>query len=196
MALDFRNIYGSGLQNLLTWRNRYSTSEYPEKVVTNIFYRKFTMEAMWHTIITSFDDEKWSDWNVGFAQLRQEYSQTATLKILPKLDGLATDTSISVGSTGYRYFKDLVETARMGHQKNLEEIEFRYLYYLLTDESILIWSALGGTGKSMVDAVALLTGVVFEFNSELNYLTIEETLGHYGVSPYLNKHYKPLPPNV
>lgn len=51
MRIDLTNPYNEGYNNLKTWRTRYSKSEYSSKVVTNIFYRQYTMQSIWDTQI-------------------------------------------------------------------------------------------------------------------------------------------------
>ena len=44
MKLDLKNSLKEGNDLLSNWKNKYSKTEYPEKIVLNIFYRKYTME--------------------------------------------------------------------------------------------------------------------------------------------------------
>lgn len=104
------------MNNLLTWRNRYSKSEYPEKVVLNIFYRKYTMELMFPDIVGCFENEssgkpkvKWSDFNEGFQKLKTIYGSTATSKTHPVLMNLLAQQEKNVGNTNYGIFARLQE---------------------------------------------------------------------------------------
>jgi hypothetical protein len=54
VMVDLSNLYITGLGMLQTWRGRYSLEEYPEKVLLNIFYRKYTTDFMWNDIENCF----------------------------------------------------------------------------------------------------------------------------------------------
>ena len=51
--IDFSVFYEEGLKNLQTWKTRYSTDEYPEKVALNIFYRRMAMKRAWSQILAT-----------------------------------------------------------------------------------------------------------------------------------------------
>lgn len=46
MNIDLTSTFKDARQLLNTWQNRYSSAEYPQKVIMNIFYRKYTIEKM------------------------------------------------------------------------------------------------------------------------------------------------------
>ena len=54
MRIDLRNQLAEGMNNLQAWRSRYSKSEYGEKVLLNVFYRKYSTLFMWDKIQNSF----------------------------------------------------------------------------------------------------------------------------------------------
>jgi hypothetical protein len=177
---------------LINWRNRYSKIEYPEKVVINIFYRKVTMEILFNAFLNSFEIQevselrfKWDNYEEGFRFFSNAYSKTAiekTQNILPII--LKDRADAFFGNIKYETFNPLIKKAAQGDSKELENIEFNYLYYFLTDQSILFWSALGGTGLSKIDAIYKMTGVLIETPVN-NYAQIEEVLGKFFVAPYL-----------
>ena len=203
MRIDLRHTLNDGVNNLLTWRNRYSLSEYPEKIAINIFYKKYTMEFIFPKIIDSFETDfsgnpkvKWKDFNEGVEKLKTTYGSTAISKTQPILLNLLSNTERNVGNTNYGIFETLISDAKNGNRAKLEEIEYAYLYYLLTDECILLWSALGGTGLTKIDAISKMSGLIIETNEIISYQQIEQILGLYCTSVYLKDNYKPLPPNV
>lgn len=200
MRLDLRHQLQQGTERLLGWRNKYSKKEYPEKVALNVFYRKYTMDFMWDEIDSCFSTNwlgkqqaKWNDLNVGYQKLVDIYSETATSKTNPILMSLLNDHSKRVANTTYGGFLPLVKGTQEGNDKQREELEYTYLYHLLTDESILIWAAIGGTGKSKIDAIGQLTGLVLETDKINNYALIDQILGQFCSAAYLHKNYRPLP---
>jgi hypothetical protein len=203
MRTDLRHPLTEGTNNLLTWRNRYSKTEYPEKVVLNIFYRKYTVEFMFQEILGCFEKDafgkpktKWNDFNIGFSKLKSIYSDTAISKTQPVLLSLLTNKEKNVGNTNYGIFSPLISAAKSGDKAKLEEIEYSYLYYFLTDECVLLWGAIGGTGQTKIDAIGKLSGVLLEVQDINAYAPIEQILGQFCAAAYLNDTYKPLPPNV
>ncbi|KAA6335140.1 hypothetical protein EZS27_016596 [termite gut metagenome] len=202
MAVDLRHPFNEGMNLLLTWRNRYSKVEYGEKVLMNIFYRKYTMEFMWNEIDNSFQKKifggrkvLWNDFNQGFQKLKSSYQQNAVSKTQPVLMNLLTEQSQrKVGTISYASYKDRIIGARQGNKNDIEEIEYAYLYYLLTDESILLWGAFGGTGLSKIEAIGKMTGLVIETEELNSYDKIDNMLSQLCVAPYLHKIYNPLPP--
>ncbi|GAB1395876.1 hypothetical protein MASR1M65_06530 [Saprospiraceae bacterium] len=203
MRTDLRHSLNEGMNNLLTWRNRYSKSEYPEKVVLNIFYRKYTMEFMFPEIVGCFENNlfgkpkvKWNDFNEGFSKLKNSYGSTAMSKTQPVLLSLLTNKERNVGNTNYGIFSPLIAAAKSGNHAKLEEIEYAYLYYLLTDECVLLWGAFGGTGMTKIETIGKLSGVIIEVEDIKTYAPIEQILGQFCAAAYLKDNYKPLPPNV
>lgn len=202
MRIDLKNSYSEGINNLSTWRNRYSKSEYPEKVLLNLFYRKYTMEFIWSEIINCFQKKLmggnkvlWNDFNEGFQKLKSIYQQTATSKTQPVLlQFLSEQSQRKVGGLTYAEYSQKIVGAKSGNREDLEEIEFAYLYYLLTDECVLLWGAFGGTGKNKIDSIGQISGMIIETDEIKSYAQIESILGRLCASSYLNDVYSPLPP--
>ena len=139
---------------------------------------------------------KWNDFNEGFQKLKASYGSTAVSKTQPVLLNLLADTQRNVGNTNYGIFTPLISEAKDGNNAKLEEIEYAYLYYLLTDECILLWGAFGGTGLSKLDAIGKMSGVIIKTEEIKTYGQVEQVLGQLCAAAYLKEHYKALPPNV
>jgi len=156
---------------------------------------------MWSEIDNSFQrtmfgkkNVLWNDFNQGFQILKTSYQENA-LKIQPILTKLlAEQTERKVGTISYSDYSQRIIGARQGSKKDIEEIEYAYLYFFLTDESILLWSAFGGTGLSKIEAIGQMTGYLIEVDELDSYTKIESVLGQLCAAPYLHKVYNPLPP--
>lgn len=196
MRIDLRHSFNEGMNNLSTWRNRYSFHDYPEKVLINVFYRKYSMLFMWDEIQKCFNNgQLWSDFNTGFQKLKQTYQQTAISKTQPVLLQFLTESpEKQIGSTSFSSYTEKIAGSRQGNNQDLEEIEYSYLYYLLTDECVLLWAAFGGTGIDQIKAIGQLSGLIIETPEINSYEQIEGILGRLCASAYLNKVYNPLPP--
>ena len=138
----------------------------------------------------------WNDFNEGFQKLKTTYSSTAISKTQPVLLNLLTNSQRNVGNTNYGIFEPLISEAKSGNKAKLEEIEYAYLYYLLTDECILLWGAFGGTGLSKLDAIGKMSGVIIETEEIKTYGQIEKVLGQLCAAAYLKENYKALPQNI
>lgn len=199
MGLDISVLYNEGLSNLNTWRNRYSKTEYAEKVVLNIFYRKYTIEFMFPQIMKCFDNStltkgavKWNDFNAGFVKMKEIYSSTAGSETHPVLLDLLNDHKRVVGNVTYGSFLPVILESRNQNYSKVEETEFSYLYYFLIDELILLWAAFGGTGMTQIDSISLLSGVILKDEKIVSYNRIEQILGQLYVVSYLDQNYKAL----
>jgi len=195
MRIDLRNLLAEGMNNLQAWRSRYSKSEYGEKVLLNVFYRKYSTFFMWNKIQNSFNGNVlWNDFNIGFREMTNFYQNQAmqTQPILLQL--LSEKRENIVGSVTYAGFADKIKGAKQGKNADIEEIEFTYLHYLLNDQLILIWSAFGGTGLSKIDALAQMSGVIIAETDLSEYGKVENIIGQLCTGPYLHENYNPLPP--
>jgi hypothetical protein len=195
MRIDLRNQLAEGMNNLQAWRSRYSKSEYGEKVLLNVFYRKYSTFFMWDKIQNSFNGNVlWNDFNIGFREMMNLYQNQAvqTQPILLKL--LSEKSNNPVGSVTYAGFADKIRGAKQGKNNDIEEIEFTYLHYLLNDQLILMWSAFGGTGLSKIDALAQMSGVIIAETDMSEYGKVENIIGQLCTGPYLHENYNPLPP--
>lgn len=201
MRIDLRNQLAEGINNLQAWRNRYSKAEYGEKVLLNVFYRKYSTHFMWDKIQNSFQTKMfggnkvlWNDFNEGFREMMNLYENQST-KTQPILLQLLSEKSANmVGSVSYAGFADKISGAKQGNNADIEEIEFTYLHYLLNDQLILMWSAFGGTGLSKIDALAQMSGVIIAETDMTEYGTVENIIGQLCTGPYLKENYNPLPP--
>ena len=143
MRIDLRNQLAEGMNNLQAWRNRYSETEYGEKVLLNVFYRKYSTYYMWDKIQNSFRPKMfggnkvlWKNFNEGFQEMMNLYQNqsTKTQPILLKL--LSEKSDKMVGNVSYSGFADKIRGATKGNNVDIEEIEFTYLHYLLNDQLI------------------------------------------------------------
>lgn len=201
MRIDLRHQFEEGINNLQNWRGRYSETEYAEKVLLNVFYRKYSTLFMWDKIQNSFQKKifggnkvLWNNFNDGLREMMSLY-QNQSQKTQPVLMQLLSEqTSKKVGSISYSDYASKIIAAKQGSNSDVEEIEFTYLHYLLNDQLILMWSAFGGTGLSKIDALAQMSGIVIAETDMTDYATVENIIGQLCTGPYLHQNYNALPP--
>jgi hypothetical protein len=198
--LDLTSFYQEGINYLHQWRNRYSKSEYPYKVVVNIFYRKYHMVAMWNDVIDCYKNNifgkqkaKWNDYNVGFQKLLDIYS-SKTILVNPGFETkLQNDSAKEIGDTRFDNFRQNIANSQRRSAQDLESIEFAYLYYKLTDQVILYLAAMCGTGMKPMDAMAQICQLIFKVDLT-NYSLCVVALGRGCVAPWMHNNYIPLNP--
>ncbi|MBW6537329.1 MAG: hypothetical protein K0B11_20140 [Mariniphaga sp.] len=194
MRTDLSKQYDEAISNLNLWRNRYSKSEYPEKVVQNIFYGNITMEILCGDVSEYFDGMlAQMNFEDSFKLIEDSYSKIAVEKsqrLLPVI--LKERANFPVGNIKFETFVPQIKKGSMGDNSEIEDIEFTYVYFFLSNITVRLWCALGITGKNRIDAISKLSGVVIEALEIKTYAQIENILGKLVVAPYLNNRYVPL----
>lgn len=198
MRIDLTNTFNEGMNNLNTWRNRYSKSEYPSKIVLNIFFRQYTMNSIWESQIdSSFSKFKntETDTLIAFRQLELEYSHASRQFTIGNTLIDLMNQSKDVGGLNYKNIIPLINRGQNGDNKAIEELEFTYLHYLLRNKVTLMWAAYGRNGFSKIDAIAQVTGAVIEYNQPINYAGILQLFSQLGVAQTMQELYTPLNPS-
>jgi|TARA_B110000967_G_scaffold207508_1_gene257066 hypothetical protein len=195
MRIDLTNPFNEGMNNLYSWRNRYSKSEYPSKIVLNIFYRQHTMNSIWESQIdSSFNKFKNSETDklTAFRKLELEYSNASKKFTVGNTLIDLMNQQKDVGGLNYKNNIPLINSGRSGDNKAIEELEFTYLHYLLRNKATLMWAAFGRKGFSKIDAIAQVTGAVIEYNQPIDYAVILDIFSQLGVAQSMQKLYTPL----
>jgi len=195
MRIDLKHSFNEGITNLTNWRNRYSKEEYPFKIVQNIFYRQYTMDAIWdNQLQNSFKELSRTETDIIFAyqKIEVEYATAskafASAEILMNLMNQQND----IGGINYKNSIELINKSIKGDNTSTEELEFRYLYRLLSNKSVLMWAAFGRSGFTENEAISQVLGHSIYPNQTFKYASILDLFGQVGIAPYLNNVYIPL----
>lgn len=192
--VDLGQTYWVGVNNLIKWRSRYSEREYPGKVVLNIFYRRYTMEAMWPEMIAYISNNRGTSFVEAVKDLEYMYSITAATKIVSVLESrLTNEPERGVGNITYSDFKKKIALAAAGDRKMKEDLEYSYLYFRLSDEAVKYWAAARTTGLSDDEAIKTVTNFNVESGGITSYSNIVGIMGRLAAAPYLSNHYVALP---
>jgi Ca2+/Na+ antiporter len=196
MSVNLFNQYNEALSNLLKWRNRYDKTSYAGKVVQNIFYGNLTMEILCGAIPAYFDGQlDKMNFENSYTLIQNSFEEIAIEKsqnLLPII--LEERAYVPIGNIKYETFIPQIIKASKGDNKEVEDLEFSYIYYFLSNVTVKMWCALGISGISKIDAIANLSNVIIETSELTNYSQIENILGKLIVAPYLNSQYSPLNP--
>jgi hypothetical protein len=163
-----------------TWKSRYQPSEYPQKVVMNIFYRKYTIQKMWGTMF----NQRYSDWQTAYQNLKQNYGQVAQTEIVPVLER-KLQSNEKVTTIQYSDFTDYIKSASTGNQEAIKGIEYTYFLHRILDELVLVWASMVISGESKIDAIAKITRAVLADMPINDYITIEQVFDQLGAEQYL-----------
>ena len=180
MNVDLTSTFKDARQLINTWRNRYDPKEYPQKVVMNVFYRKYTIERMWSKIF----DKKYSDWQTAYNDLKTKYAETAQNEIVPVLER-KLQSNDKVNSIKFSDFTAYIKSAGNGNQDAIKGIEYTYFLHRILDEMTLIWVALVLSGETKINAIAKMTRAVLAEMPINDYAVIENVFDQLGAEKYL-----------
>lgn len=180
MNIDLTNTFKESRQMIDTWKSRYQASEYPQKVVMNIFYRKYTIQKMWGTMF----NQRYSDWQTAYQNLKQNYGQIAQTEIVPVLERKLLSNE-KVTTIQYSDFTDYIKSASRGNKEAIKGIEYTYFLHRILDELVLVWASMVISGESKIDAIAKITRAVLADMPINDYITIEQVFDQLGAEQYL-----------
>ena len=192
--IDMTSALTEGTNNLLKWRNRYSSVEYPQKIVLNIFYRRYTMRTMWNELMNIVNQRAYNSFQDAAMDLEKLYSSTATVKVAPYLESwIRNNPNDIVGAIHYKDFEGLIQRVQMGSKPAKEELEFSYLHYLISDKATLAWAAFCAIGISPLKAITEVSGAIIQPMPLNDYNTLTVGLGQLYTTRFMQDRYNPLP---
>lgn len=180
MNVDLTNTFKDGRSLLNTWKQRYSPAEYPYKVVLNMFYRKFTIEKMWSSVI----NQSYPTWQKAYEANMIKYGQVSKMEIAPILETWV-QSNRQVGMVKLSDFQSFIQNGSRGNTEALKGIEYTYLLHRVLDELIMLWISMVNSGETQVNAIAKLTRAVVEIPTIRNYAEIESIFDQLGAEQYL-----------
>lgn len=180
MNVDLSSTFKDGRNHLNTWKQRYSSTEYPYKVVLNMFYRKFTIEKMWSSVI----NQTYPNWQKAYEANMTKYGQVAQMEILPILESYL-QSNRQVGMVKFSDFQSYIQNGARGNTEALKGIEYTYLLNRVIDELIVLWISMVNSGETQINAIAKLTRAVVEIPTIRNYAEIESIFDQLGAEQYL-----------
>lgn len=194
MRTDLSNQYSEAINNLRTWRNRYSKSEYAGKVVQNIFYGNLTMMIVCADVSAYFNGTLTPmKWEYSWKLIEESFGNVAKERTQGLLPGVLRErANVLIGNIKYETFIPQITRGSNGDNKEIEGIEFAYIYYYLSNICVRLWCAFGITGLNKIDAIAKLSGAIIETQEIKTYAQIENILGKLIVAPSLDTMYHPL----
>ena len=182
--IDLKSAFTEGVNNISTWRNRYTPQEYPHKVLINIMYRAYTMNFVWQ----DFENGKlprFNNFNDAIIYMERYYGQTATEKVNANLlSWLRTRPNDYIGGCNYKFMEEVATDAERS-ASDLKLMETSYFVHLLKDKMVLYYIAMRLAGKTDEGAIEALTNYQVQMTDKFNYTSAKNTFGELIVDNYL-----------
>jgi hypothetical protein len=182
MNADLTNTFKDARRLINSWKDRYSPTEYPEKVILNIFYRKFTIEKMWSRVI----NQTYPNWETAYENIKLKYAEIAQNEVVPVLESnLQEDKKVT--TIKYSDFQSYIKSASRGDIDSIKAIEYTYFLNRIFDEFTILWISMVNSGETKISAVARLTGAFLPREMPIDsYTEIEQIFDQIGVENYLH----------
>lgn len=163
--MDFKQqILQNKKDKLLEWRDRYCKQDYPFKVIQNLFYDLYADKASWTEIKKCFKTDFLGNSIQQFSNLREaeEYlllkrRKIQLEKIHPNLESLLEDNVPVTDLLVFLDYVPMIHNAENGSNKDVEEIEYSYVFYQFISDFIFRWATMGLLGKNPSEACYIAT---------------------------------------
>jgi hypothetical protein len=181
MNADLTNTFKDARRLINSWKDTYSTTEYPQKVILNIFYRKYTIEKMWTRVINLTSPS----WEKAYESNMLKYAEIAQNEIVPVLDNnLQADKKVT--AIKYSDFQSYIKSASRGDIDSIKAIEYTYFLNRIFDEFTILWISMVNSGETKTNAIIKLTGAILPREMPIDtYAEIENIFDQIGVENYL-----------
>ncbi len=181
MNTDLTSTFKDSRRLLNEWKNRYSKEEYPNKLVLNIFYRKYSIDRMWPNVLNN----SYPDWETAYENNKHEYARVAQNEIVPVLETfIKMDKKVT--TVRYSDFYSYIDSASKGNIEAIKGIEYTYFLHRVLDELVILWISFVNAGIQRVEAITKLTGVVLPPKMPIeSYLEVEQLFDQLGAEKYL-----------
>lgn len=155
MSVDLTQFFKDSRNKLTMWKLRYSSDEYPYKVVLNIFYTKFAVATMWDNVINN----NYPDWLTAYRDIKGTFEDVSRNQIVPHLENwLQEDRKVS--TIKFSDFTKYISSASKGDLDALKGIEYTYFLNRMMDEYLIFWLAMVTSGMDKQQAFEHVTGAV------------------------------------
>ena len=158
--IDIKSIKSNKIDLLKTWRSRYSESEYPYKVIMNMFYELFADALIWNDIDQAFRNQS-RLFNTYEEALEHVYMMKRNVQLEQVHSNL--ESTLMPGNkiaAGARFsdFEKNINLAKNGDNEAVVEIEYSYWYFCQYHDAFLHWAACAYLGMDKHEAFVETTG--------------------------------------
>ena len=182
--IDLQTAFAEGENNIRVWRNRYTSQEYPHKILINIMYRAYSMNFVWEDFVNG-RLPKFQSFNDAIISMERYYSQTAIEKVNTNLlNWLRTRANEYVGGCNYKFMEEFATNAER-NRRDLSLMEASYFAHLLKDKMVLYFIAMRLAGKTDSQAIEALTNYQVEMTGSFDYTSAKNAFGDLIIDNYL-----------
>ncbi|MBO7230723.1 MAG: hypothetical protein J6V20_04855 [Bacteroidaceae bacterium] len=182
--IDLQTAFSEAENNIRVWRNRYTSQEYPHKILINIMYRAYTMSFVWEDFVND-KLPKFHNFNEAIISMERYYGQVATEKVNANLlNWLRTRANDYVGGCNYAFMEEVATDAERS-ANDLHIVETSYFVHLLKDKMVLYFIAMRLAGKTDSQAIEALTNYQVEMTGSFDYTSAKNAFGELIVDQYL-----------
>lgn len=182
--IDLQTAFAEAENNIRVWRNRYTSQEYPHKILINIMYRAYTMSFIWE----DFDNgklPKFQSFNDAIISMERYYGNVAVEKVNANLlTWLRTRANDYVGGCNYKFMEEVATDAEQ-NPRDRHLVETSYFSHLLKDKMVLYFIAMRLAGKTDSQAIEALTNYQVEMTGSFDYTSAKNAFGELIVDNYL-----------
>lgn len=190
--IDISSSFNEATRNIITWRNRYSVTEYPHKVVINMMYRAYGMDYIWNEYKNG-RIQRFSSFEEAIRGMEMYYANVSSNIVRANLlDWLRESPNKQVGTLIFANYDRMASAAETNPSKK-EELEFSYIFNLLEEKLVLHYIGIRQTGKNMEDTIAMMTNFVIEPIPNMDYAMAKTVFQQLYVGKFMNDNYTPLP---
>ena len=182
--IDLQIAFAEGENNIRVWRNRYTSQEYPHKILINIMYRAYTMNFVWDDFVND-RLPKFQNFNDAIISMERYYGQTAKEMVNANLlNWLRSRADEYVGGCNYKIMEEVATDAERS-RSDLSLMEKSYFVHLLKDKMVLYFIAMRLSGKTDSQAIEALTNYQVEMTGSFDYTSAKNAFGELIVDNYL-----------
>jgi hypothetical protein len=135
---------------------------------------------------------KFSSFQEGVNSMEQFYGQTAVRQVNANLMNWMNSSPMeNVGGLTYDGYEKIAHLAE-NDKKQLEELEFSYIFHLLQDKCVLYWIVLRQIGQSQTQAIGSITGYMIEELRGFDYPMAKQAFQQLIVAKYMNDNYNAI----
>lgn len=159
-------VYQDRLARITQWRNRYSKTEYPYKVLLNTVYQMLVCIEMWEYILNCFTQGKvYNDFQAASNIVQNKSGEVATKKVHPIVESTIRSGK-TISCLNISLLNEIVAKAQKGDNKSVEEVELSYFWYTGAVEISYAYAALGLMGMTKMQALQQVSSLIIGGNPD------------------------------
>jgi len=156
--MDFvKKCVQSHVDKLLEFRGRYDKQDYPLKVIKNLFYDLYTDKKTWTMFMNIVGTQQFTDHDKAWDYLMTVRRKIQLEEVHPNLENFLKQDDPITQSLNFSSYISKIESAKNGDNKEIENIEYAYIFYELVSDFVFRWESIGLMDKHADEACYIAT---------------------------------------